>query len=217
MKKFTKLNLVVATLLTAGALATPAAAFADDNATSPAVAGVDNQQGAGNKNLTGKAKITFTGDTTKGLTLDHVPNFDFQTRTLTSNMNSQYTADGEYIQVTDLTGSSNGYIVSAKADQLAYENDNGIKLPMATSNGFLFTTTDGKADDSTHGQITGNGAVNIYGNDAVTVASGNKNANGTNKSGKTTAQLNLNNNTIKAGTYSGNIDYTLASGPTANN
>lgn len=67
MKNFTKLNLAVATLLTAGALS-PVAAFADDVA-------------QGTTELKGNTTITFkAADSSKTglLTLNQVPDFDFQ-------------------------------------------------------------------------------------------------------------------------------------------
>lgn len=195
MKNFTKLNLAVATLLTAGALS-PVAAFADDVA-------------QGTTALQGNTTITFkAADSSKTglLTLNQVPDFDFQEHDLTSDKNSTYTATGnKTIRVTDLSGSNNGYKVMATASTLTNGN---ATLPVAS---FDFTTADGKVNASTSGQIIGTGAnaASIYGTSAK-VATGNANANGTNDSGDTSAKLTLNDNTIKSGQYKGTIDYTLS-------
>lgn len=192
MKTFTKLNLGVAALLTAGAIS-PLSVFADDVA-------------EGTTSLQGNTTITFEAPKTGLLTLNQVPDFDFKNHDLTSNKNSTYSATGDKsIRVMDLTGSNDGYHVTANASQLL--NGSSI-LPVAS---FAFTTADGTKNAATQGQILGTGATaaSIYQGNAK-VATGNANANGTNDSGQTSAVLTLNDNTIKAGQYKGTIDYTLS-------
>ncbi|MBS9335463.1 WxL domain-containing protein [Fructobacillus sp. M1-13] len=197
MKNFTKLNLAVATLLTAGALA-PVSAFAADNT-------VETNDTENVQKITGNTKITFEG-TDGALTLNQVPNFDFDNHKLSKSYDTFESKNGGTVKVTDLTGSGKGYFVTANASDLT---NNGATLQTKS---FNFTAANSAVDEATKGQITGSTDTPIF-KTTTKIVEGNADATGTLESGATSAKLTLSGNNVKAGTYTGTIDYTLSNGP----
>ncbi|MBS9339162.1 hypothetical protein G6R29_05950 [Fructobacillus sp. M2-14] len=194
MKNFKKLNLVVATLAVAAAVA-PVSAFADTK--------VDDTH------RDGTATINFQGQNGK-ITLDQVPDFDFSTHDLGELLSNglKFTTNGDKsIKVTNLTGSNDPYTVTAQANEL---KQGDTVLPVQS---FLFNAQNGNKN-SFDGLITGAGDQDIY-KQSKTVATGDKNANGTLESGTTSANMTLSANNVKNGSYKGDINYTLTSGPAA--
>lgn len=197
MKNFKKLNLAVATLAVASAMA-PVSVFADDD--------------TGVREMQGNSTITFEGS--NFLSLTQVPDFTFDGGKLDNLQNNkQFTATGKAFTVVNLTGNSNGYTIEATASELTSQDSAKKILPVAE---FNLQADNGDASKSTiGGKITGYSPLNIYKN-TQTVAKGNEDANGEISSGKTTATLKLSSENVKATTYKGTIDYTLKNGPTNN-
>lgn len=157
MKNFKKINLFVAALATAGALA-PVTAFADEAPAAPAAT-----QNTTDTEIHGYTKISFSPDDKTGiLTLNQVPNFDFGSTKLAQSY-SDMSAKGATIKVTDLTGKNQGYKVTAKAGSL--KNGSAV-LPVAD----LLITTDNGKETASQGQITGTGATSVYSTDQKKVA-----------------------------------------------
>lgn len=167
----------------------------------PMMANADSTTATGQ----GDTTVTFTAPTTGSLVLNKVPSYDFSSHELASSY-SGFTATGsQAYDVTDLTGGNTGYTITANASTL--KNGDNV-LPVST---FTTTTADGVADATTGGKISGtSAAVNIY-QTANTVATGNENSNGNLTSGTTGATMALATaNGVKAGTYSGTIDYNIS-------
>lgn len=194
MKNFKKLNLAVATLAVASAMA-PVSAFAADTNNS--------------KEMTGHSSIEFTG-IDGDITLQQAPDFEFKSHDLAGLKNTkEFTADGSTFKVLNLSGNDKGYYITAQASDLKTEGD-AYTLP--TDQFFLQATNGDESQSSIKGNMTGFDALDIF-NKKQTVAVGNKDANGTIESGKTNAKLTLKNDNVKALAYKGTIDYTLNNGP----
>lgn len=162
---------------------------------------------ADSETASGDTKVTFTAPTTGQLVLNKVPSFDFGSQELKSNFQGFDATGSQAYDVTNLTGDSNGYTVTAQAGEL--NNGTNAALPVST---LTTETADGVADSVTGGQITGVKSTNIY-LASNKVAIGNANSNGEFTSGSTGATLSLSTpNGIKTGTYTGTIDYTLTAG-----
>lgn len=192
---FKKINLFVATLAMAGAMAPVVAAHAD-NTTDPTKA-------------QGTTRIEFQkASGSQGLTLDKAPSFEFNNHDITANMSMDYDANQSTpIQVTDLTGSSDGYHVTPQANNLTLDGNTSVVLPVSQ---LSMTVADG-AKNTSGGYVHGTTGTQIFGA-AATVATGDANTNGTNASGNTNSHIKLSGNQVKAGTYNGTIDYTVATG-----
>ncbi|TLQ04222.1 cell surface protein [Pediococcus stilesii] len=155
---------------------------------------------------TGQGTTTVTFNAPKGdqLILNAVPSFDFGNKDLSAS-NEPLSADGSSsYDVTNLTGNSNGYTITASASTMTTKDAPDLPIKSLTT-----TTLDGTPDELTGGQITGSTDLNIYKKSNV-VATGNNNANGRLTSGKTSASLTLGPAGVKSATYNGTIDYTIA-------
>lgn len=153
----------------------------------------------------GNTTIQFTVPTDGQLVLNKVPSFDFGNHALATSY-SAFTATGDTpYDVTNLTGDSNGYTVTAQAGQLT--NGSNV-LPVSS---LTTDTADGTADSVTGGKISGATGVSIY-QASNKVATGNATANGELQSGTTGATLTLSSPGVKTGAYTGVIDYTITDG-----
>lgn len=153
----------------------------------------------------GTTNIQFTTPTDGQLVLNKVPSFDFGNHALATSYSAFAATGSNPYDVTNLTGDSNGYTITAKAGDLKNGSDT---LPIST---LTTDTADGTAQSVTGGKISGATGVQIY-NASNKVATGNAAANGQLTSGTTGATLTLSSPGVKAGAYTGVIDYTITDG-----
>ncbi|WP_413628080.1 hypothetical protein R4B61_02550 [Fructilactobacillus vespulae] len=142
--------------------------------------------------------------------ITQVPTFSFGSNDFgTSDMYTYEDSEQNEIIVSNNNGDSSGYKITAKTNGLI-GNQYGKSLKASIDE----YVKDSSEPTLIGGKITGaNNQKYVNINTENLVATGNPDANGEVKSGKTGLKLTMNRNDgIKADTYSGTIDYTLTRG-----